>query len=234
MKTNHPSLRILGVIAFASVAAACGNAGLLSQLTGSGASGNSSGNAAEQAAENMLNHVCGDCPAPEGGATELFAHITPESSQFDPSAPLELALVIGDPAGVVDSTGAWRVSKTFVFHDVDLAAALPDSAWKISTDGTEARVVLDSDGPLPAGSYLAKGSITDGEHTADASEVYVVPSGDGDGDHGTPTPEPTSTGDHHEPTPTPTATGDGDHTPTPTPTGDGNGDGGATPTPTPN
>ena len=222
MKTHHPSLRILGVLAVASLAAACGNAGFLSGLNGSS---NSTANPAEQAAEGMLDHVCGDCPAPDGGAHELFARISPDATAFDPSAPLVLSLTIGDPAGVVDGNGAWRVTKTFVFHDVDLAAALPDSAWKISADGTVAQVTLSSDGPLPAGGYFAKGSITDGDHTADASQVYEVPSGDHTGD-GTPTPEPTVTGDHHEPTPTPTPTGD--HTPEPTPTSTD-----ATPTPTP-
>ncbi len=198
MKTS----RLLGTLALASLITACGNDGWLSQLNGAGGSNLTT---QQQAIEGLADHYCTTCNHPEGGALEIFADVTPEAYS---GGPLELALRIGNPGGVVDEAGNWTVDVLFQINDFDLFAALPAEAWLFSADRTMARVVLLSDG-LPAGLYVVKGAImvpvaeppadapafTPGSG-ADDMETYEVP-----GEH-----EPDATPTPHEGDPTPTPT----------------------------
>ena len=216
-------MRLTGLVALLAgtgLIAACGNPGLLlggsSNLSGSSAAEDASEQ--ESSIHDLAEHWCETCPVPDGGATELSAHLTPVSGGYT-GGPLELALVLSDPAGVVDTAGNYRVARVFSLNDFDFVAGLPAAAWKVSADRTRVRVVVN--GELSAGNYVAEGEITDGTASAQDTALYTVTE-----DHEpTPTPEashspePSPTGTHTEPSPSPTPTGDHSPTPTPTPSG---------------
>lgn len=185
-----------GLLVAVGLTAGCGNDGLLSSL--SGADGSDSARTSQQAVTDLTDHVCDHCNGPEGTALELFADIRPEEYG---GGPFEFSLVVGDPAGVVDANGDWRVAIVFEMNEHDLFAGIPAEAWMFNEDKTKARVVLVDEAGLPAGEYHAYASITDGEASASDAELYVVHD-ETEEPHADPTP--TATPHEEEPHPTPT------------------------------
>lgn len=185
---NTTRLFLASLACLASIA--CGD-------TGGG--GNSNLEALEAALNGAAEHTCSTCAAPAGGATALSADVTPDVS----AVPFVLSLTLGDPAGLKDAGGAWRVEREFSVNDHhDFVAELPDSAWLLSDDGTVSTVTLVFEQGLPPGDYHVRGMITDAAESAHDLETYTF-------HHDEPDP---AEHEHPEPTPTPHEGGDtGDH-----------------------
>lgn len=173
---------------------------LLSSACSGGQGGNDTADleAIETALDGAAEHVCATCTAPAGGAVALTADVTPDAY----AVPLTLSLAIGDPAGLKDAGGAWRVAREFSVNDHhDFVSELPDAAWLVSDDGTVATVTLVFDAGLPPGDYHVRGMITDGADSAHDLVTYQVPHEGEEHPDPTPTPTPHEGGDepdHHE------------------------------------
>ena len=167
----------------------CGNDTLLSGISGGalgGDSNNSEGGDHEEepdvtpctgdeatmaeAAAALAGNICAECNAADGVAEALFAHINPQEYH---GGPLEVGLVIGNPAGIAGSSTMFKINGT--------EFAIPAEAWKLSESGTTGRVVmLALEEGLPPGEYhvgLAIFAATAAEeepHGADASATWSV------------------------------------------------------------
>lgn len=199
------TLSILSITLLALAGSGCGNDTFLEGLGGAlGGNGNNAGgdhegddeeacvpseDAQDAAVESL--EICEGCWGPEGEAEALFANVTPE--EYGGGA-LELALVIGDPHGLRDESGAFRVDVIAHVNGIDIAP--PADAWRFSEGGTKARVVLLREAGLPAGEYHAGLAVIDGENAADDGETWVVACEDGGEEHPEEGGEGEEGGDH--------------------------------------
>ena len=150
----------LALLLAALAATGCGNDTMLSGISGGalGDDGNGSGEgnddddgcggdeaAMAHAAADLAANICADCNHASGTAETLFAQINPQEYT---GGPLEVGLVIGNPAGVAGSETLFKIN--------GVQFEIPATAWKLSEDGTVGRVVLLREAGLPQGQYVVK------------------------------------------------------------------------------
>jgi hypothetical protein len=167
MQGHDETMKKLSVVALliaALGATGCGNDTILSGISGDALGGNGNGTgdgggddegdddddvpcegdeaAMAEAAADLAENICADCNPAEGTAEHLYAEINPQDYT---GGPLEVGLVIGNPAGIAGSTTRFKINGT--------EYPIPADAWKLSEDGTKGRVVMLREGGLPAGEY---------------------------------------------------------------------------------
>lgn len=144
----------------ALTATGCGNDTMLSGFSSDalGGDGNGSGDgehndddvipcagdeaAMAEAAADLADNLCAECNPATGTAEHLFAEINPQEYT---GGPLEVGLVIGNPAGIAGSSTRFKIN--------GVEFEIPAEAWKLSEDGTVGRVVLVREAGLPQGAY---------------------------------------------------------------------------------
>ena len=167
----------LALLLAALAATGCGNDTMLSGISGGalGGDGNGSGGgddddgcggdeaAMAEAAADLAANVCADCNPASGTAEALFAEINPQEYT---GGPLEVGLVIGNPAGIAGSTTLFKIN--------GVQFEIPAAAWKLSEDGTVGRVVLLREAGLPQGQYVVKLAIFAAEPVPAFNEEKVI------------------------------------------------------------
>jgi hypothetical protein len=141
--------------------------------------------------EQLANNPCLDCDAP-GGARTVYASITPQ--RYD-GGPLELDVRLANPDGVINGAGHWRIAREFFANHgpsdqgysdwFDFLAHVPENAWRISDDGTVARLVLTAPGGLVGGTeYGILAMVYTETDRYDVDEVHYAVEGEGEDDDG--------------------------------------------------